>query len=87
MQAQHLQIVSADFDRDNGLVLHTRNGVTLLLGEDSVLAQTSSLLNPIFDSVKKQGREVSQIDLRAASTPVVRYKESKDKTEKSSSGT
>lgn len=84
--AQHLAALSATFDRDNGVVIVTRNGVTLLLGEDSAIAQTSALLPPIFAAVKKQGRTISRVDLRAPTTPVVRYKESSDKTEKSANG-
>jgi cell division septal protein FtsQ len=65
---------SASFDRDGGLVVITRDGTRLLLGEDSLLPETSGLIGPILETVRKLGRRVSQIDLRAPATPVVRYR-------------
>jgi hypothetical protein len=73
LAGQRIDAKSASFDRDGGLVVITREGTRLLLGEDSLLPSMSELLGPIFDAVRKQGRRASQIDLRAPSTPVVRY--------------
>ena len=55
VREQNIDLASASFDRDDGLVLVTRNGVTLLLGEEATLAQTSALINPIF-FVGEKGR-------------------------------
>lgn len=74
LAGERVAVKLASFDRDGGLVVITRDGTKLLLGEDSLLPETSKLLAPIFDAVRKLGRRVSQIDLRVPSTPVLRYR-------------
>ena len=62
--------------RDGDLVVVARDGMNLLLGTDDDLADKTHLVAPIINAVSRQGRVIGQLDLRAPSTPVVRYKES-----------
>ena len=62
------------FDRFGSLDAVTTTGLALQMGEDGDLASKARLIGPILESTRKRLRQVSGIDLRAPSTPVVTYK-------------
>jgi len=62
------------FDRFGGLVVTTSDGLQLLLGGQSDLAQKLRLADAILRQVVVSARRVAAIDLRAPGTPVLVYR-------------
>jgi cell division septal protein FtsQ len=74
LSAAHVVVSSLQYDKFGDLVASMRNGVQLLLGDDSLLSKTAPLVGPILSQVGASGRKIAQVDLRAPKTPVVVYK-------------
>lgn len=62
------------YDALGNLVVVDRGNIRLLLGDDTTLATKLPLIEPILSQVAARGRPISTLDLRAAATPVVRYR-------------
>lgn len=63
-----------EFDKYGQLIATLHSGVHLLLGDDEDLQKKIPLINPILTQLQHQGRPIEAIDLRAPTTPIVRYK-------------
>jgi cell division protein FtsQ len=74
LAAAHLNAAILEHDRFGGLVVKLRDGITILLGDESNLPRTIPLVDPILRQVVARNRQITAIDLRAPSTPVVVYK-------------
>lgn len=74
LSAAHVVVASLQYDKFGDLVATMRNGVQLLLGDDTALSKTAPLVGPILSQVAASGRKIAQVDLRAPKTPVVVYK-------------
>jgi cell division protein FtsQ len=74
LSAAHVVVSSLQYDKFGDLVASMRNGVQLLLGDDSLLPKTAPLVGPILSQVGSSGRKIAKVDLRAPKTPVVVYK-------------
>lgn len=74
LSAEHVVVASLQYDKFGDLVATMRNGVQLLLGDDTALSKTAPLVGPILSQVAASGRKIAQVDLRAPKTPVVVYK-------------
>ncbi|MDQ2864672.1 MAG: FtsQ-type POTRA domain-containing protein [Candidatus Eremiobacteraeota bacterium] len=61
-------------DRFGQLVVTLRGGVRLLLGDDEDLESKLPLIVPILEQLKRAGKAVSVLDLRAPGTPIAVYK-------------
>jgi cell division septal protein FtsQ len=70
----HVVVTLLAYDKFGDLVATMRNGVQLLLGDDSALSKTVPLVGPILSQAGASGRRIAQVDLRAPKTPVVVYK-------------
>ncbi len=74
LTVQHIVVASLQYDKFGDLIATMRNGVQLLLGDDSTLSQTARLVGPILSQVGASGRKIAKVDLRAPKTPVVVFK-------------
>jgi cell division septal protein FtsQ len=70
----HVAVGLLRYDKYGDLVALTRGGVELMLGDESALAQTAALVDPILSQVAASGRKIAAVDLRTPRTPVVVYK-------------
>jgi cell division septal protein FtsQ len=74
MIAAHVVPLQLEYDKLGGLVATMRGGVKILLGDDEDLTKKLSLVDPILAQVVRKERRVSEVDLRAPSTPVLVYR-------------
>lgn len=73
LEGAHVIVSSLRYDRFGDLIAVTPRGVQILLGgDDEDLERKISLIGPILSQTAK--KKIAAIDLRAPSTPVVRYK-------------
>ena len=70
----HITPDALETDKYGELVATLHSGVLLLLGDDEDLAKKIQLINPILSQLQREKRPIAAIDLRAPSTPIVRYK-------------
>jgi cell division septal protein FtsQ len=69
-----LGVSSLEHDKFGDLVVTLHDGIRVLFGDGSDLAQKIPLVEPILTQVGRAGRPIAAIDLRAPKTPVVEYK-------------
>lgn len=74
MSARRIVPRSLTFDRYGGLVVTLRDGLRLLIGQESDLAQKLTLVDAILAQVVRGQRRVAAIDVRAPAAPVVVYR-------------
>jgi cell division protein FtsQ len=74
MTSRQMAPAQLALDRYGGLVVTMRDGLRLILGGQSDLAQKLTLVNAILSQVVTQRRRVAAIDLRAPSAPVLVYR-------------
>ncbi len=70
-----VRVASLRYDKFGDLVAGMPSGTRLLLGDDSDLSRKVPLILPILSQVGATGRTVAALDLRAPTTPVVRYRD------------
>jgi cell division protein FtsQ len=70
----HVAVASLQYDKFGDLVAKMRDGVELMLGDDSKISSTAPLIAPILSQVSAGGKKIAAVDLRAPKTPVVVYK-------------
>lgn len=71
--AAHIAPAMLMHDKFGDLVATLRDGVRLLLGDETDLAKKIPLVDPILTQVGRAGRPIAAIDLRAPTAPVVVY--------------
>jgi cell division protein FtsQ len=74
MAARQIAPRSIAFDRYGGLVVTLRDGLRLLIGQESDLGQKLTLVDAILAQVVRGQRRVAAIDVRAPAAPVIVYR-------------
>ncbi len=74
MSARRITPRSLALDRYGGLVVTLRDGLRLLIGQESDLGEKLTLVDAILAQVVRGQRRVAAIDVRAPAAPVVVYR-------------
>jgi cell division protein FtsQ len=74
MAARRIVPRSLALDRYGGLVVTLRDGLRVLIGQESDLGQKLTLVDAILAQVVRGQRRVAAIDVRAPSAPVIVYR-------------